>query len=162
MKNYFWLDCSTVLDTIYMYDKDSSLSRFTQLRTELHLLLCPSCTEELRQLKNVEEIIKSDFLRPSPDFEGIIMQQIMEETNLGAETDAPAGFSFRGWVIIGFFVLLSLTSSFFGINFIEIANAEGSSFLLPLGLTIGMVVTCYGAFFIGSHLKELSSWFKLR
>jgi hypothetical protein len=78
------------------------------------------------------------------------------------KTDAPAGFSLRGWVLIGFFVLLSLSSSFFGLNFMEIADAEGLSFLLPVGLTIGMVLTCYGALFIGSHLNELSTRFRLR
>ena len=89
------------------------------------------------------------------------MQRLSEESEIGEKAYAPSGFSFRVWVIIGVFVLFSLSSSFFGMNFVEIANAEGLSFLLPVGLTIGIVVTCYGAFFIGSHLEELSSRFKL-
>jgi hypothetical protein len=101
-------------------------------------------------------------LPPSPDFEDMLMERLYAENDVTRETDAPTGFSFRLWVIIGFFVLLSLSSSFFGVNFVEIANSEGLSFLLPVGLTIGMVVTCYGALFIGSHLKELSSRFRLR
>lgn len=75
---------------------------------------------------------------------------------------APAAFSLRGWAVIGFFLLLSLSTSFFGENFGEIAAAEGLSFLLPVGITVGMAVTCYGALFIGSHLKELSTRFRLR
>jgi hypothetical protein len=106
--------------------------------------------------------MKTDFLPPSPDFADHLMECVYEETGMEEKTDAPAGFSFRGWVIIGFFVLFSLSSSFFGVNFVEIADAEGLSFLLPVGLTVGMVVTCYGALFIGSHLKELSSRFRLR
>jgi hypothetical protein len=86
----------------------------------------------------------------------------MKEICISEKTAVPAGFSFRGWVFIGFFMLISLSSSFFGMNFTEIANAEGLSFLLPIGLTIGMVVTCYGALFIGSHLDELSTRFRLR
>ena len=35
------------------------------------------------------------------------------------------------------------------------------SFLLPVGITIGVVLTTYGALFIGSHLKELSERFGL-
>jgi hypothetical protein len=46
-------------------------------------------------------------------------------------------------------------------DFINIADTQGSSFLLPVGITIGAVVTGYGAFFIGSHLKELSSRFRI-
>jgi hypothetical protein len=110
--------------------------------------------------------MKTDFLPPSPGFEEQLMQRIYEEISEEEKIDASAlptaGFSFRGWVIIGFFVLLSLSSSFFCFFFVEIAKSEGSSFLLPVGLTIGMVLTCYGALFIGSHLKELSNRFRLR
>jgi hypothetical protein len=90
------------------------------------------------------------------------MDRLDEETHSEEEVAAQAGFSFRSWVIIGFFMLLALPSSFFGMNFVEIANAEGLSFLLPVGITIGIVVTCYGALFIGSHLKELSNRFGIR
>ena len=160
MKKSFLMDCQSVMDTVYQAEKDSSLPLLTQIRNSLHLLFCPDCFEELKNFRRLEEIMKTDYFPPVPDFEEALMERVfMEETE---ETEAPAGFSFRGWVIIGFFMLLSLSSSFFGINFIKIADAEGLSFLLPLGLTIGMALTCYGALFIGSHLKELSARFRLR
>jgi hypothetical protein len=46
-------------------------------------------------------------------------------------------------------------------DFIKVADTQGSSFLLPVGITIGAVLTGYGALFIGSHLKELSSRFRI-
>ena len=162
MKGYFWMDCHTVIDTVYESEKDNSLPILTQLQIWLHLLYCPDCAEKLRNLRHVEEIMKADFFPPSPDFGDLIMKRLYEETAMQEELDAPTGFSFRGWVVIGFFVLLSLSSAFFGMNFVEIADAEGLSFLLPVGITIGVVLTCYGALFIGSHLKELSSRFRLR
>ena len=161
MKKYFLMDCHDVLDTVYEAEKDSSLSIFTQIRIGFHLLFCPACSVEIRNLRHLEEIMKTDFLPPAPDFEECLMERLFEE-GIAEETDAPAGFSFRGWVIIGFFVLLSLSSAFFGVDFVKIADAEGLSFLLPLGITIGIVLTCYGALFIGSHLKELSTRFRLR
>jgi len=161
MKKCLWMDCHTVKDVVYNAEKDSSLSDLTQIRIKLHLLFCPGCARELRNLRRIEEIMRSDFLPPSPGFEELLMDRLFEE-DIAEKTDTPAGFSLRGWVIIGFFILLSLSSSFFGINFVKIANSEGLSFLLPLGLTIGMVLTCYGALFIGSHLKELSTRFGLR
>ena len=106
--------------------------------------------------------MENDFFPQSPHLESLLMEYVLEEEGFDETNDAPLGFSLKGWVIIGFFVLLSLVSSIFGINFIKIAASEGLSFLLPFGLTIGMVVTCYGALFIGSHLKELSTWFRLR
>ena len=159
MKMNLFMDCTTVMDTAYEGEKD--LDILTQVRMELHLLFCMECAGKLRKLRYLEEIMKNDFLPPSPDFGDLLMERLYEETELEEKADAPAGFSFRGWVIIGFFVLISLSSSFFGINFTEIARTEGLSFLLPVGLTVGMVVTCYGALFIGSHLKELSSRFRL-
>jgi hypothetical protein len=162
MKKNIFMDCPAVMDTVYEAEKDSSLPMLTQLRIWLHLLFCPACAGELRNLRCVEEIMRTDFLPLSPDFGDLLMEKLCEETGAEEEIYAPAGFSFRGWVITGIFVLFSLSSSFFGVNFVQIANAEELSFLLPIGLTIGMVVTCYGALFIGSHLKELSGRFGLR
>lgn len=161
MKNRFLMDCHTVMNDVYETGRETPWPILTQLRRELHLLFCPACAGELKKLRYLDEIMKADFFPPSPDFEEIVMKRL-EETGLEEKTDAPAGFSFRGWVISGFFILLSLSSSFFGANFLKIAEAEGLSFLLPVGLTIGMVVTCYGALFIGSHLNELSARFRLR
>jgi len=161
MKNHFFMDCHTVMDIVYEAEKDRPLPILTQLRLDLHLLACPGCARALRNLQYFDEILKNDFLPASPDLADRIMECLGEETSMEGKTDAPTGFSFRGWVIIGFFVLFSLSSSFFGVDFVEIAAAEGLSFLLPVGLTIGMIVTCYGALFIGSHLKELSARFRL-
>jgi hypothetical protein len=47
-------------------------------------------------------------------------------------------------------------------DFLTVAVREGSSYLGPLGITIGAALTCYGAVFIGSHVKELSERFGLR
>jgi hypothetical protein len=162
MKKQFVMDCHNVMDTIYEYEKDNPLPFLLQMRIWFHLLFCPDCSREIRNLRNIEEIMRTDFLPASPGFEDILMERLYAEDEVARDTDAPAGFSLRLWVIIGFFVLLSLSSSFFGMNFVEIADSEGLSFLLPVGLTVGMVVTCYGALFIGSHLKELSSRFRLR
>jgi len=161
MKKIF-MDCQTAMDTVYETEKDTPLPLLIHMRLELHLLFCSACARELKNLQRIQEIMKTDFFPVSPDFGNLLMERLSEETALEEATDAPAGFSLRGWVITGFFVLLSLSSAFFGMNFVHIADAEGSSFLLPVGITIGVVLTCYGALFIGSHLKQLSSRFGLR
>jgi len=164
MKKHFCMDCNDVMDTVYENEKDS-LPLLIQVRVGVHLLFCPQCDKEVRNLRHAEEIMKTDFLPPTPNCSDILMARLhCEEAAAEPEmaAPAPAGFSFRGWIVIGFFVLLSLSSAFFGMNFIHIADTEGMSFLLPVGLTIGGVLTCYGALFIGSHLKELSARFGLR
>ena len=162
MKRHFFMDCQTAMDIVYETEKDNSLPLLTHVRLELHLLFCPACAGELKNLRDIQNIMKADFFPPAPDFGDLLMKRLDEEAAIMETTDAPTGFSFRGWVITGFFVLLSLSSAFFGMNFVHIADAEGSSFLLPVGITIGVVLTCYGALFIGSHLKQLSTRFGLR
>jgi len=162
MRKYFLMDCNTVLDSIYDADKNDSLPLVNQVRMKLHFLFCPDCSGELRKLQCLEEVMRDDFFPISPEMEESFMEHLYKETVIIEEkTDAQAGFSFRSWVVIGFFMLLALSTSFFGMNFSQIAASEGLSFLLPVGLTIGMAVTCYGALFIGSHLKKLSTRFGL-
>ena len=162
MKNYFFMDCHAVMDTVYMSDKTGFLPILTQIQLETHLLFCNDCAERTRNFRRLEEIMKSDFLPPSPHFEDLLMERLYEEGEMEEKTAAPAGFSLLCWILIGFFVLLSLSTSFFGMNFGQIAASEGLSFLLPVGITIGVALTGYGAFFIGSHLKQLSELFRLR
>jgi hypothetical protein len=132
-----------------------------RLKIALHLLVCGRCSTEITRYEAARDMLKIDFFPPPPELEGIIMERIYREEP--EELTENAGeISLRSWVITGIIVVFSLSSSFLGINFGKIATREGSSFLLPLGLTIGAIVSAYGALFIGSHLKELSERFRLR
>jgi hypothetical protein len=141
---------------------EGSLPFLTQLRINIHLFFCSRCIDEVKKMELLRSVMINDFFPPDPGFEDAIMQKIsVESIDVPSARDAPAGLSLRSWVIIGCFVLLSLSTTFFGMDFIDVADAQGSSFLLPVGITIGVVLTGYGAFFIGSHLKELSSRFRI-
>jgi len=165
MGKYFLIDCRTVIATCFEAEDDCPLPLLAKIRIGLHILFCPSCPVELKRLRHnlqyVEDIMKTDFFPFPPGLENIVMERLLEDDMKGSP-EVPVGFSIRLWIAIGFFVLLSLSTSFFGMDFIRIANAEGLSFLLPVGITIGVVLTCYGALFIGSHLEELSNRFRLR
>ncbi|MDR1219941.1 MAG: peptidoglycan-binding protein [Treponema sp.] len=140
-------------------------SFFSYIKNSAHLIMCPACSKEARALKLAETTMK-DFFPPfplAPDFEESLMERIdalpdMPAYEAGHLTEVPL----RGWVIIGVFMLFSLTTLFFGIDFEKVASSQGQAFLLPVGIIIGGVVTGYGALFIGSHLKELSERFGLR
>jgi hypothetical protein len=140
---------------------DRPLSLWDRLEIGIHILHCSRCAREIEELEKAQELMKSDFFPALvPGLEERIMEQIYREEP-AASIEAPAGVSFRSWVITGIIVVVSLATAFLGLDFNEVASAGGSSFLLPLGLTIGVVVTGYGALFIGSHLKELSERFRL-
>jgi hypothetical protein len=167
------MTCHEIMDKIYEYSGEESMPLLLRIQIAVHLFFCPDCAQEFERFEVTRNILKNDFFPPAPDCTEPVMFRILREDAEGAAEDmleeGPEGFplpaegiSFRGWVITGLVVLLSLSSAFLGLDFGRIAAVEGMSFLLPLGITIGAVLTCYGALFIGSHLKELSKRFGLR
>jgi hypothetical protein len=168
------MTCNDLLDRVYEFSGAPSLPLGLRLQVRLHSLFCPQCAQEIERFELAQDILRNDFFAPSPDFAEAVMAQLSAETvlktgigsnmqwGMGDVYEEDAGVSFRGWVITGFVLFFSLISSFFGTNFLKISATEGPSYLLPLGITIGATLTCYGALFIGSHLKELSNRFGLR
>jgi hypothetical protein len=154
------MNCNDLLDRVYEFSGES-LPLGLRVEVKLHSFFCPQCAQELERFELAQDILRNDFFPPSPDFEEAVMAQISAETVLYTEAE-DAGVSFRGWVVTGLVLLISLVSSFFGMDYVNGGPAKGSSYLLPLGITIGAALTCYGALFIGSHLKELSERFGLR
>jgi len=163
------MDCSKVKDLIYENfgnDQGSadSLSLFDQIQISFHTFFCQKCARDIALFENTRNILREDFFISSPELEDSIMMKIAsEEEPSGAQEiyASPGGISTRNWVIAGLIVMISLVTAFFGIDFKNIASESGMSFLLPIGITIGVVLTTYGALFIGSHLKELSERFGL-
>jgi len=163
------MNCSKIMDLVYEYsggdpDRENSMPLFLQVQVWLHTIVCPNCAQEIERYEVTRDILREDFFPPSPELEEAIMAKIAEEDLLTEAEDsyaAAGGLSFRGWVVAGLIILVSLATSFFGLDFQKVANESGISFLLPVGITIGIVLTTYGVFFIGSHLKELSERFDL-
>jgi hypothetical protein len=158
---------SVILDKIYDFSlrssADSSFSLLARLEIAVYIIFSSRCAARYLHLEATREILHSDFFPPAPELEDSIMDLInMEAVEMLPEDQNPSyEVSFRGWIITGFVVLLSLATSLFGIDSVRMIPGIASSFLLPIGITIGAVVTVYGALFIGSHLKELSDRFGL-
>jgi hypothetical protein len=162
------MTCNDLLDKVYEYSGESTLPLPLRLQIWLHCLVCPQCAQELERFHLAQDILRNDFLPPGADFADAIMTQLesLSQLETGGEPDTGGmygeGVSLRRWIITGFVLLFSLSSAFFGMDFIKVAAREGPSYLLPLGITIGAALSCYGAIFIGSHVKELSERFGLR
>ncbi|MDR3247644.1 MAG: peptidoglycan-binding protein [Treponema sp.] len=156
--------CNDLLDELYEFAGEQSLPLTLRLRVRLHSFFCPQCAQEIERFELAQDILRNDFFPPSADFGEAVMAQLSAEAPLAlllTDAEEDAGVSFRGWVITGLVLLISLVSSFFGMGFIRSTVTQGPSYLLPLGITVGAALTCYGALFIGSHLKELSERFGL-
>ena len=160
------MNCAKVLETVYENygEEPRDIPLLTQIRVWLHLLFCPDCAQKMERFEVCRDILISDFLPPAPGLEDSVMAMINGEEGAPGETGetlVPGFLSTRGWVIAGLIMFVSLATAFFGLEFNKIALAAGMSFLLPVGITIGVALTVYGALFIGSHLKELSQRFGL-
>jgi hypothetical protein len=152
------MKCDEFINIVYETEEKLSISE--RLRLAFHVFLCGRCARELRRFEDARELLVSGFIPPSPDFTDAVMAKIYAEEKQEV-FDIPGGVPTRGWVIAGIAIMISLATSFFGGDFIRVAASQGSSFLLPLGIIIGIIISAYGALFIGSHLKELSERFRL-
>ena len=159
------MNCSKIMGMVYESSGSyagNSMPLFSQMQIWLHTLICPNCAQEIERFEVIKSVMREDFFPASPGFEDSIMARIATEEEQTEDIYAiPGGISTRGWVISGLIILLSLATAFFGLDFQNLASETGMSFLLPLGITVGIVLTTYGALFIGSHLKELSERFGL-
>jgi hypothetical protein len=159
------MSCEKILDKVYEYSGDpDAMPLVTRIRIGLHLLVCPDCAQEVERFEVCRDILRSEFLPPAPGLEDTVMAMIAAEEDEAIEAEemeSPGGFSTRGWIIAGLVMLVSLATAFFGLDFNKVALAAGMSFMIPVGITIGIALTCYGALFIGSHLKEFSERFGL-
>ena len=154
------MSCAKILDIVYEHS-GGEMPLIRQIQVALHTLFCPNCAQEIERYEVCRDILREDFFPASPGLENPIMAMITEESQQEENFAVPAGLSTRGWVIAGLVIMVSLLTVFFGMEFSEAAVNAGSSFMLPLGIIIGIVLTSYGALFIGSHLKELSQRFGL-
>jgi len=157
------MNCKKIIDIFY---QDDNLTFFNQMRIGLHTFFCSECAEEIERYENARAVMKEEFFQPSPDIEDILMARInmeaLDEEEEQAELNiVPGALSTRRWVAAGIILMVSLVTAFFGLDFKNLASESGMSFMLPMGITIGILLTTYGALFIGSHLKELSERFGL-
>jgi hypothetical protein len=154
------------MDLVYEYSgseyaPEESMPLFSQLQVWVHTFFCQDCAEKIARLEAARNVMRYDFF-PSPPI--CLEDSIMEKIELEEDIEpyaVPGGISTKGWVIAGLVIFISLATAFFGLDFQKIAHETGKSFLLPVGITIGIILTVYCVFFIGSHIKELTERFDL-
>ncbi|MCL2801510.1 MAG: peptidoglycan-binding protein [Treponema sp.] len=157
------MNCSKIME-MYYEDDENSFSLLNQFQIVLHTFFCPHCAEEIENYKSALTIMKEDFFpAPSAETENSIMTLVNSEQTESSYSPSfiPGVPSTRGWVIAGIVLIVSFVTAFFGFDFQKLASESGMSFMLPMGITIGLVLTTYCILFIGSHLKELSERFGL-
>lgn len=153
------MNCDEVLDFLYYPE-----NRFTFIKRILiyfHLLRCPKCAAHKRALRIASLCAREDFLPPAENLSENIMALVRECGNSAEIHSKPETVSFRAWIISGLAILVSLSSAYFGVDYLTPANTHTIYFMLPLGITVGAIITAFGAIFIGCHIPELSKWLGL-
>jgi hypothetical protein len=114
-----------ILDKIYDFSMkspdDCSVSFLDRLEIALYIIFSSRYAARYLRLRAVREILRSDFFPPVPEIEDSIMERInADAVEMFREERNPAyEVSFRSWVITGLVVLVSLTASLFGMDFVR-------------------------------------------
>jgi len=155
------MNCKKIMDMVYDYDDSKPL--LINLYIRLHTIFCSDCAVEIERYHSARLFLQEDFIPPSPGLEVSIMAKIQgEELPVPEESfAAPDSFSTRSWVLASLFILVSLVTAFFGLEYQQLANEGGISFILPMGITIGIALTIFGAFLIAGNLEKLTERFGL-
>jgi len=157
------MSCSKILGMVY---EDDNISLLNHLQIGFHAFFCTDCAGKIELYHAARASMKKDFF-PSLDIEDSVMARISREIENEENIEEEAAYpvpgvpTTRGWVIAGIILVVSLVTAFFGFDFKRLASESGMSFMLPMGITIGAILTVYCALFIGSHLKEFSERFGL-
>ncbi|MDR2842811.1 MAG: hypothetical protein LBV52_06385 [Spirochaetaceae bacterium] len=156
----------------YLYDFSYPENIIEKLHIMFHLLHCKECARDKRAVLKAKSIMQSSFLpaEESDELSDAVMEMIWRKTKhsdlgddlleQGFPDPLKEAFSFNVWVVAGVIIFVSLLLGCLGINFLD-SHDKGYSFLLPMGITIGGVITAYGALFIGSHIQELKKKIEL-
>ena len=147
--------CDEFLDR---YDRlDSGEEAGLLLR--LHLATCPECRALVAEHEASLEAIRAAATLPvDATIEEAIEARIMAAVHL---LPAPRReLHARDWAISGFVIFASLALVPIDANYGILRDLFGEGSTMSLYLVLGLVLTIYGAVFIGTHMTELEPFVK--
>ncbi|MDR0389518.1 MAG: hypothetical protein LBH73_05565 [Spirochaetaceae bacterium] len=166
------MQCKKSSDVILDHDGDEELSFLKRLLIDIHLLFCPRCASTARRYRLARHLLSAYTQDPELEIPGLELPDIIISDATVAdvfgrsrevfEPVSSEALSFRRWVISGCVIVISLVVVLFGLDFMGLSTAAGSSLMVPVSVTTGIIISAYSALFIGSHLKELTERFRLR
>lgn len=147
--------CDEFLDRYDMLDSDEEPGLFMRL----HLATCPSCRARVAERASALAAIRASAAEPVDlDLEAAIEDRVMAAVRL---MPAPRReLHAREWVVSGLVIFASIALVPFDANYGILRDLFGEGFTMPLCLVLGLVLTIYGAVFIGTHMSELEPFVK--
>ena len=120
----------------------------------LHLLSCPGCRARVARHEADLEAIRAAAAGPVD----AVLEDAIEARVMAAVRLMPAprrALHARDWAISGLVLFASVALVPFDANYGILRDLFGEGFTMPLCLVLGLVLTIYGAVFIGTHMTEL-------
>lgn len=147
--------CDEFLDRYDRLDSGEEPGLFLRL----HLAACPACRDRVAEHEAALEAIRTAAAEPlDAALEEAIAARVMAAVRL---MPAPRrAFHARDWAISGLVIFSSLALVPFDANYGILRELFGEGFTMPLCLVLGLVLTIYGAVFIGTHMTELEPFVK--
>jgi hypothetical protein len=153
------MNCNEILDTLYYSDNHIPFAK--RLLIDFHIRHCPKCAAHKNVLQKAACCIREDFFPPAAGAAGPVMTFIRDDAAFTEPLHEQESHSLRAWVVAGLAIFVSVSSAYLGIDYLTPVDTRTINFMLPVGITVGGVITAFGAIFIGCHIKELSKWFGL-
>jgi len=139
------MKCEKIID-----DFLRSESNTVPLLIRLHLFRCSQCRQEISDLQNkISELWNDSAYKAPYDMTNQIMQRIalLHEVHSRDISDGK-------WIITWITIIVSIALVNYSESFRWLEKYFGGSFEIPLNIVMGIVVTIYSAFFIGTHLDR--------
>ncbi|MDR2098038.1 MAG: peptidoglycan-binding protein [Spirochaetaceae bacterium] len=152
------MNCNEVLDALYY--SDGGIPLVKRIFIAFHIWRCPKCAAHADALQKVSAC-REDFFPPASGIADSVMALIREGGALVKPANGQEALSIRAWAAAGLAILVSVSSAYLGIDYLTPVDIRTANLMLPVGITVGCVVTAFGAIFIGCHIKELSAWLGL-
>ncbi|MCU0822440.1 MAG: hypothetical protein MUC95_08205 [Spirochaetes bacterium] len=116
----------------------------------LHMVFCKKCREEIYSLQNTFSL-----LRESAPFDMLdSLSSLVMNSIYASPVYYGRNVSSTKWLSVGGLIVLSMMGITFSNSFASLKGYFGEYFEIPLNIVMGLVITVYVAFFIGSHLEE--------
>ena len=116
----------------------------------LHMVFCKKCRNEIYSLQNT-----FFNLRESQPFDMLDdLSSIVMNTIYAGPVFYSKNVSSTKWLSVGMLIFLSMVGLTFSNSFASLKDYFGIYFEIPLNIVMGLAITIYVGFFIGSHLEE--------
>lgn len=154
------MDCNDAMNAFLALDNDEALAP----EVAAHLLTCSACRETVQKMQYAMSIMSrldEDVVADGAITEAVLARISREVPGVVFESDQRQ-ISVGGWVAVGVIIVASIVATSFSDPLRWMSTSVGTGIDFPLNLVLGGVLTAYLLLFVGSHLKLISRWLRLR